>query len=126
MPQQGALLLIHDSGTVASTMISQYTLTLYFMNYSNSRVFLVWYLLLFHLTYCCRADSPAHVSTLFSLAKTLFCNFLQPFCSVNLIRYSYAYLQQQYTGVIILLLFIAVVHLSLKCALLGILVWVTF
>lgn len=90
------------------------TLTFYFINYSYSKTSFSWYLLLFYLTYSCRLDSSVYVSTFISLTKMLHCNFLQPYSSVNHIRYSYAYLQQQYTRGTILLLFIAVVCLSSK------------
>lgn len=110
---------------LARATVSHYTLTFYFINHSNSRFFLTLHLL-FHLTCWFRSDSPVYVSTFVSLAKTLFGNFLQPYSSVNHIRYSYAYLQQQYTRGTILLLSTAVVCLSLKHALLSILVEVAF
>lgn len=123
-PQPGKRLCssVMSQAQLARAVGLHYTLTFYFIHFSNSRQFLAWYLLLFRVTYCCRSDSPVYVSTFVSLAKTLFCNFLQPYSSVNHIRYSYAHLQQQYTRGTILLISVAVVCLSLKCVLLGILV----
>lgn len=104
----------HYSSALFQAQLARATASLsplisYFSNYSNSRFFLAWYLLLFHLTQCCRSYSPVYVRTLKSLAKMLFFNFLLPYSpAANHLKYSCTHLPQQYTRGTILLLSIAI------------------
>lgn len=108
-----ALLLSHGLGAVGKSnrvalhwlSTAQITLTADF--------FVAWHLLLFHLTYCCRSESPVSLSTFILVAKMLFCDVLQPYPSVKHIRSSCASLQQQHTRGTVLLVSVAV---CLKCA----------
>lgn len=111
---------------LARAMVSHCTLTLYFIRNSNSFFGFFFFFfspdLIFIMVWL---DSQLLVR-LSSLAKTLFCNFLQPYSSVYHIRYSCAWLQQQYTRGTILLLPIAVVCPSLKCPSLKYFIGVSF